>query len=298
MYAMTHAKRFFILVVFAALILAFTVGVVKRFRGDVPGKPTVAILRVQGPILDVRWYIEEVQRLRENDHIKAIVLRIDSPGGAVAPTQELFRELMRLKEIKPVVTSMGTVAASGGYYLSCATDWIICNPGTITGSIGVIMEFTNLRELFDKIGIGTKTIKSGKFKDTGNPSREMTQEEERLLKDMIMDTYDQFVEAVLAGRQVDEDSVRPYFDGRILTGRQAMAIGLVDELGNINDALAKASEMAGLPGIPEEIYEPEQDKPGLIGIMFGRAASEAIGNLAAAVRDSGDERWIQLWRAF
>ena len=295
---MTRAKKIFILVIFAALLLAFTVGAAKRFRPDAPGKATIALLRIQGPILDVRWYMDQVENLKDNDQIRGVVLRIDSPGGAVAPTQELYRELLRLREVKPVVTSMGTVAASGGYYLSCATDWIICNPGTITGSIGVIMEFTNVGVLLEKIGIATKTIKSGKFKDTGNPSREMTAEEERLLMDMIMDTYDQFVEAVLTQRQMDEVSVKPYFDGRILTGRQAMEIGLVDELGNINDALAKASEMAGLSETPEQIYEPEKDKPGLIGILFGRAASEALQSLVQTVRDSGDDRWLQLWRAF
>ncbi len=294
---MNRAKKLFILVVISSLVLAFLAGVFKRFRPGVPGREALALLRIQGPILDVRWYIEEVERLRDNNHIRGVVIRIESPGGAVAPTQELHKELLRLREVKPVVTSMGTVAASGGYYLSCATDWIICSPGTITGSIGVIMEFTNLRELFDKIGIGSKTIKSGKFKDTGNPSREMTPEEERLLKEMIMDTYDQFVEAVLAGRPVEESAVRPYFDGRILTGRQALEIGLVDELGNINDALAKAKEMAGLSGQPR-VYQPERDKPGLIGILFGRAASDAVQSFAGKVRDTGEARWIQLWRAF
>jgi protease-4 len=295
---MKRAKNLFILVFLGALALALVAGAHKRLNRDVPRGETIALLRVQGPILDVQWHIEEVKKLRESGNIRGVVLRIESPGGAIAPTQELFRELVRLKEVKPVVTSMGTVAASGGYYLSCATDWIVCSPGTITGSIGVIMEFTYLGELLEKIGVGTRTIKSGRFKDTGNPSREMTPEEEKLLQELVMDAHAQFVEAVLARRPVEESSVRPYFDGRILTGRQALEIGLVDELGNINDALAKVSEMAGLPELPEEIFEPERERPGLIALLFGRSASKAVVDMAARVRDSADDRWIQLWRAF
>jgi protease-4 len=295
---MTRGQKLFILVVFVAIALAFTMGLSSRFYGHMFGRASIALLRVEGPIIEVDWHIDQVQKLREDVNIKGVVLRIDSPGGAIAPTQELYKELLRLREEKPVVTSMGTVAASGGYYLSCATDWIICNPGTITGSVGVIMEFTNLGEMLQKLGIGTRTIKSGKFKDTGNPTREMTAEEERLLTDMIMDTYDQFVDAVLAGRSVEEGAVKPYFDGRIMTGRQALKLGLVDELGNINDALAKTAEMAGLPQVPDEIYEPQRERPGLIEILFGEVASAAVKSMAGAIRDTADDRWLQLWRAF
>jgi len=263
------------------------------FDGD-----TIALLRVEGPIVDVRWYLEQVHDLQTDDSIKAVVLRVDSPGGAVAPTQELYAELLRLGEEKPVVTSMGTVAASGGYYLSCATDWIVSNPGTLTGSVGVIMEFTNLEDLFGKLGISTRTIKSGKFKDTGNPLRPMTEEEEKLLQDMIMDTYEQFVEAVLKGRPVDEENVRPYLDGRVLTGRQAYGLGLVDQLGNINDAIEKATELAGMTEVPDEIYEPERERPGLISILFGESAVRALVSLSNAVGDQTGDRWLQLWRAF
>jgi protease-4 len=295
---MNRGQKLFIFIVVIAVALTFVLGVSRRFRGDVVGRETIALLRVEGPIIDVRWHMDQVRKIRDEGKVRGVVLRIDSPGGAVAPTQELYKELLRLREVKPVVTSMGTIAASGGYYLSCATDWIISNPGTITGSVGVIMEFTNLGEMLDKLGIGTRTIKSGKFKDTGNPTREMTEEEERLLTDMVMDTYEQFIEAVLSGRPVKEETVRPYFDGRILTGRQALELGLVDELGNINDALDKAADMAGLPEIPDEIYEPKRDRPGLVEILFGEAASITVGKLAGSIRDSTEERWLQLWRVF
>ena len=174
---MKRGHKIFIVIILVLLAVAFFIGRVNRFGPDAFSGDTIALLRVEGPIIDVRWYLDQVRDLMDNDRIKGVVLRIDSPGGAVAPTQELYRELLRLRQAKPVVTSMGTVAASGGYYLSCATDWIVSNPGTITGSVGVIMEFTNLEDLFTKIGIRSRTIKSGKFKDTGNPMRPMTKEE-------------------------------------------------------------------------------------------------------------------------
>jgi len=295
---MKRGHKIFIIITLILLAAAFIVGRTGRYGPDVFDGDTVALLRVEGPIIDVRWYMDQVRDLMEDDGIKGVVLRIDSPGGAVAPTQELYTELLRLRELKPIVTSMGTVAASGGYYLSCATDWIVSNPGTITGSVGVIMEFTNLENLFGKLGVRSRIIKSGKFKDTGNPMRPMTEEEEKLLQAMIMDTYDQFVEAVLKGRPVDEDKVLPYLDGRVLTGRQAHKIGLVDQLGNINDAIEKAAEMAGMTEVPDKIYEPERERPGLFTILFGESAARALVSLSDSVRDQSSDRWLQLWRAF
>ncbi len=293
-----RGHKILLFITIAAVLGVFLAGLAHRYRSDVFNGETIALLRVEGPIIDMRWHVEQVRELMEDDSILAVVLRINSPGGAVAPTQELYTELLRLREKKPVVTAMGTVAASGGYYLSCATDWIVSNPGTITGSVGVIMEFTNLEGLMGKIGITSQTIKSGKFKDTGNPARKMTEEEEQLLTEMILDTYEQFVEAVLAGRPVDEEGIRPYFDGRILTGRQAYALGLVDQLGNINDALAKAAEMAGLPEVPKDIYEPVPERPGLLSFLLGSSLSRALENLTESVNRGTADRSLQLWRAF
>ncbi len=295
---MKRGHKIFIIITLLLLAFAFIIGRTNRYGPDVFAGDTIALLRVEGPIIDVRWYLDQVRDLGEDSGIKGVVLRIDSPGGAVAPTQELYTELLRLGEIKPVVTSMGTVAASGGYYLSCATDWIVSNPGTITGSVGVIMEFTNLEDLFGKLGVRSRIIKSGKFKDTGNPMRPMTEEEEMLLQAMIMDTYDQFLEAVLKGRPVDKDKVLPYLDGRVLTGRQAHELGLVDQLGNINDAIEKATEMAGLTEVPDNIYEPERERPGLFRILFGESAARALVSLSDSVRDRSSDRHLQLWRAF
>jgi protease-4 len=295
---MKRGHKIFLVITLLLLGAAFLIGRSDRFGADRSGDDTIALLRIEGPIIDVRWYLDQVRDLQKDNGIKSVVLRIDSPGGAVAPTQELYTEILALSEVKPVVTSMGTVAASGGYYLSCATDWIVSNPGTITGSVGVIMELANFEELFQKIGVSSRTIKSGKFKDTGNPMRPMTEEEQRLLQDMIMDTYDQFVEAVLNGRPVEEDKVRPYLDGRVLTGRQAHKLGLVDELGNIYRAIEKAAEMAGFEEVPEQIYEPEREKPGVMGFLFGEASARNIASMIHSLRDQGSDRWLQLWRAF
>ena len=295
---MKRGHKIFVTIILVILVAAFIAGRTGWYGPDVFDGSTIALLRVEGPINDVQWYMDQVGDFMKDDAIKGVVLRIDSPGGAVAPTQELYRELLRLGEFKPIVTSMGTVAASGGYYLSCATDWIVSNPGTITGSIGVIMAFTNLEELFQKLGITSRTIKSGRFKDTGNPMRPMTEEEEELLQVMIMDTYDQFLQAVLEGRPVEEEKVRPYFDGRVLTGRQAYELGLVDQLGNINDAIEKAAEMAGFEEVPDRIYEPEREGPGLFTILFGESAARALIRLSDSIGDRSSDRWLQLWRAF
>ncbi len=291
-----------IIVIFSGFIIlaAFTAGILSRIKPGLFTPDSIGLLRVEGVIIDVDWYIEQVHAFRDNESIKGVVLRLDTPGGAIAPTQELYSELLKLKEKKPIVTSMGTIAASGGYYLASASDWIIANPGTITGSIGVIMEFINLEELFGKIGIKSRVIKSGEHKDMGSPFRDLTEEERRLLGDMVMDTHDQFVSAVLEARPVLSDEIRPYMDGRVMTGRQAMKLELVDEMGNLPDALVKAAELAGLPEGPPEVVEPERDEGGLLTLMFGRSAGEAVRSLATQIADigGGQRGYLQLWRAF
>ena len=295
---MKRGHKIFIAIALTLLLVVFILGKFDKYGSDMFNGQTIALLRVEGAIIDVRWYMEQVRYMSEDEGILAVVLRVDTPGGAIAPTQELYSELLKLGEIKPVVTSMGTVAASGGYYLSCATDWIVSNPGTLTGSVGVIMELTNLQALFEKIGIHSRTIKSGKFKDTGNPMRPMTEEEEKLLQEMIMDTYEQFVEAVLDGRPVVEEEIRPYLDGRIFTGRQAYELGLVDQLGNINAAIEKAAEMAGMTEVPDQLYEPVKERPGLFTLLFGESAARALASLSDSISEQSSDRWLQLWRAF
>ncbi len=297
---MSRGTRVLVIVSGVIILAAFMAGIVNRINPELFTPDSIGLLRIEGVIVNVDWYMDQVQSFKENDSVKGVVLRLDTPGGAVAPTQELYTELMKLGEKKPIVTSMGTVAASGGYYLAAASDWIVANPGTITGSIGVIMEFTNMKELFDKIGISTRIIKSGKHKDTGSPFRELTAEEKRLLQDMVMDTHQQFVEAVLSSRPVMKSEIEPYMDGRVMTGRQALKLHLVDEMGNLPDAIDKAAELAGLPDSPPRILEPERQEGGILGYIFGSSSARALKGLIMRLEQiSGAQReFLQLWRAF
>lgn len=218
----------------------------------------IGVLEIIGTISDEQVIIGHIDHFRDNSAVKAIVLRINSPGGAVGPSQEIYHELKKLAQNKPVIVSFGAVAASGGYYLAMAGERIFANPGSITGSIGVVMGFPNYQELLSKVGIKSEVIKSGPYKDLGSAWREMTDEERFLLQEMIKDVHSQFVEVVSAGRSLPVDELIPYVDGRIFTGRQALEIGLVDELGSFNDAVAHAAVRAGLVGEPDLVYPPPE----------------------------------------
>ncbi|MCC6543320.1 MAG: signal peptide peptidase SppA [Nitrospirae bacterium] len=213
----------------------------------------IAVVKIEGVILDSKDIIEELRDYRDNKSVKAILLRIDSPGGAVAPSQEIYTEVLKIRDEgkKKIVTSMGSVAASGGYYIASASDKIVANPGSVTGSIGVILELANVSGLMKKVGVESVVIKSGKFKDVGSLFRTMMPEERDLLQGVIDDTYDQFVEAVSAGRGINKEELRPIADGRVFTGRQAKKLGLVDELGNMQDAIKITADLAGIKGEPD-----------------------------------------------
>ena len=244
------------------------------------GRPThlvprkhVGVVKVEGVILDPTKTIEQLTAFYEDDRIKAIVLRIDSPGGGVGPSQEIHDEVRRINADKPIVVSMGSVAASGGYYIAAPARRIFANPGTLTGSIGVIMEFTNFQELLEKIGLSSQVVKSGKHKDIGSPVRPMTEEDRAILQALIDDVHAQFVESVAAGRKLDPQVVRNLADGRIYTGRQARDLGLVDELGNLDAAVRHAGQLAGIEGKPDVLYPPE-DKPKFIDFLVQEASSQ------------------------
>ncbi|BCA55565.1 putative Peptidase S49, signal peptide peptidase SppA [Nitrospira sp. KM1] len=226
---------------------------------DLSTEDRVALIRVEGVILDSQSTVTELRRFGENPSIKAIVLRIDSPGGGVVPSQEIFDAVQRVrsKNNKAVIASMGTVAASGGYYIAAATDRIIANPGTLTGSIGVIMETANIEGLLKKIGVEGIVVKSGKFKDVGSPLRKMSDEEHALLQSVMDDVHKQFIDAVAAGRALEVTAVQALADGRIFTGRQAKDAKLVDELGNLDDAIQLAADLAGIEGEPK-VVEPRR----------------------------------------
>jgi protease-4 len=226
---------------------------------DLSGEDRIALIRVEGVILDAQQTVGDLKKFGDSPSVKAIVLRIDSPGGGVVPSQEIHDAVMRVrnKQNKAVVASMGTVAASGGYYIAAATDRIMANPGTLTGSIGVIMELANLEGLLKKIGVENVVVKSGRHKDIGSPFRKMSDEDRRILQSVMDDVHTQFIEAVAEGRSLDVSDVQPLADGRIFTGRQAKEIKLVDELGNLDDAIRLAADLAGIEGEPK-VVEPRK----------------------------------------
>ena len=220
----------------------------------------IAVVKIEGVILDSKDIIEELREHRENKSVKAILLRIDSPGGAVAPSQEIYTEVLKIRDEgkKKIVTSMGSVAASGGYYIASASDRIVANPGSVTGSIGVILELANVSGLMKKVGVESVVIKSGKFKDVGSLFRTMTSEERDLLQGVIDDTYDQFVDAVAVGRGINKEDLLPIADGRVFTGRQAKKLGLVDDLGSMQDAIKITANIAGIKGEPDIIQKKKK----------------------------------------
>ena len=226
---------------------------------DLSTEDRIALIRIEGVIVDSQATVGELKKFGENPSIKAIVLRIDTPGGGVVPSQEIYDAVKRVrnKSNKAVIASMGSVAASGGYYIAAATDRIVANPGTLTGSIGVIMETANLEGLLQKIGVEGVIIKSGKYKDVGSPLRKMSAEERGLLQAVMDDVHKQFIEAVAEGRAMELRAAQVLADGRIFTGRQAKEAKLVDELGDLEDAIQLAAEVVGIEGEPK-VVEPRR----------------------------------------
>ncbi len=220
--------------------------VASHFELKGSSKATVGVLVVENEILGSVWATDVINKFKEDDNIKSVVVRINSPGGAVAPCQEIYNSLKTLG--KPVVVSMGSVAASGGLYIAAAGDHIMANPGTITGSIGVIMQSVEVSGTMEKLGLKSQTIKSGQFKDMGSPFREMRSDERALLEAMVLDVYEQFLADLVKGRPaMDPGELRKLADGRIYNGSEAHKLGLVDELGGFEEALKKAAQLGGLP---------------------------------------------------
>jgi len=218
----------------------------------------VAVLRVEDVILDDQTYLDSITAIKNDSQIKAVVLRIESPGGAVGPSQELYSELKQLGEEKPVVASIGNVGASGGYYIACAAEKIYANPGSITGSIGVVAQFVSYEKLLQWAMVDVEVIKSGEFKDIGSPFREMTDADRQYIQELIDNVYTQFKDAVGESRGLDAAQMDKVAEGKIYTGAQARELGLVDELGTINDAVDYVSESVGITGKPNLVYYPKK----------------------------------------
>lgn len=254
----------------------FSVLVIASFLGRPTAFPVgekIAVVEVQGVIATSRDLMETIIDFRDDESVKALVLRINSPGGAVGPAQEVYEEVKKTAKVKPVVVSMGAVAASGGYYVAVPAQRILANPGTITGSIGVIMQFTNFEELLGKIGLKSEVVKSGGLKDIGSATRPMTEQDRKVLQSLIDDVHQQFMTAIAEGRKMDLKKVKALADGRIFTGRQALEAGLVDELGNLHDAIAIAGKLGGIEGRPQVVY-PAQSKPGLLNYLLEEGTSQ------------------------
>jgi protease-4 len=282
---MKHVLLFVGIAVFLMVLFTFSVFVAYLLHGDRQSfllGEGVGIVEVKGMITDSKDTIKQLHDFKENEKIKAVVLRIDSPGGIVGPTQEIYEEVGKLTAKKKVVVSMGSVAASGGYYIAAPANMIFANPGTLTGSIGVLMELANIEGLLGKIGLKSYVLKSGKFKDTGSPVRKMTKEDKAVLQSVVDSMYGQFVKAVATGRRIPVDEVRRLADGRVYSGEQALRLKLVDRLGNLQDAVAEAAKLAGIKGEPEIIYPPEKKKS-LLGLLM----EESVGRLADKVREKG-----------
>lgn len=238
----------------------------------IPLGSRIALIRIEGPILDSRNIVEEIKEHTKDHSIKAIILRIDSPGGAVAPSQEIYEEVRKAAAAKKVVVSMGSIAASGGYYIAAPADMIIANPGTLTGSIGVIMEIPNIEGLMSKIGITTEVIKSGKHKDLASAFRKMGAEEREILQGVMDNVHEQFIRAVAAGRKLKIEDVRLIADGRIFSGEQAKTQKLVDELGTLEDTVKKTAELVGISGEPDLVEKKE--KTSIIELLKSRFPKE------------------------
>lgn len=237
----------------------------------------VAVIDITGVISRTQTVIDQIHQYRDDQTVKAIVLRINSPGGSVAPVQEIYSELKKLE--KPIVASMGGTAASGGYYIAAIADEILANPGTLTGSIGVIMQFTKLKGLYEKIGLEQQVVKSGKFKDTGSPVRDLTDAERELLQTTLDDVHNQFIDAIFEGRQeqLTREEIVALADGRIFSGQQALEHKLVDQLGNLPDAIDRAGELGGIEGKPKVVRTKR--KTSMLERMLGRTGKENLDKL-------------------
>jgi protease-4 len=246
----------------------------------------IGVVPVEGMISDSLEITEKIDEFGKDSSIVAVVVRIDSPGGGVAASQEIYDAVVALKKKKKVVVSMGSVAASGGLLIACAGDKIVANPGTITGSISAIMQFANVEELLKKVGVKSSVVKSGQYKDIGSPMREMTPEERILIQELIDDIYNQFIDVIVRDRKMTREQVVAIGDGRVFTGRKAKEYGLVDQLGNMAVAARLASELAGKDGKYDLVY-PRKKHSSVFDYMFESAANQLSRSLTEKA-----EKWV------
>jgi len=260
-----------ILIGIIALIVIFYIISVLRYESQ----PKVGLIRIDGTITDYLDTVSIISQATKNESIKAVVIDIDSPGGAVGASQEIYRAIEKLREKKPVVVSMGNVAASGGYYISAPANVIYANPGTITGSIGVIIQHVDVSEILNKFGVKVNTIKSGANKDILYPTKPLLPEQKALLEKTVMGVYDQFLDAIVRYRPIKKDVLKSYADGRVFSGNEAKALGLVDKIGNIQDAISEAKKLGKLEE-DAPVIELKPKKPLLDELMNSKFGMEKV----------------------
>ncbi len=290
---MLTSKPIYVITILLSVVLLFcsSIFIVNIFTTNNStffDEDSIAIVEVKGMIIDSGDTIKQLHYAKDENSIKAVVLRIDTPGGVVGPTQEIYEEIIKLKKIKPIVVSMGSVAASGGYYIAAPATIIYANPGTITGSIGVLMKIANFQKLLDMVGINSMVLKSGEYKDTGSPFRPLTKADKKILQGIIGSMYGQFVIAVAEGRNIPIKKVREIADGRIFTGEQAKELKLVDKLGNLQDAIDEAAKIVGIKHKPKIVYPPQPDKSFISFFMEG--FSESLVK-SIKTKSAGEERF-------
>ena len=239
----------------------------------------VGVVEIKGLLTDSHTAIKQLDRYRDDDSIKAIVLRINSPGGAVGPSQEILREVEKVRTKKKIVASLGTVAASGGYYIASGANLIMANRGTATGSIGVIMQFTNVEGLSKKLGLDFFNLKSGRYKDVGSPFRSMSPEDKAYLQGFLDNIYQQFVSDVAHNRKIPLARLKTLAEGRIYTGEEAQQVGLVDEFGNLPDAIERAGRLGGIKGKVKAVYA-EKEGFSLLRLLLGQETEESLSKLS------------------
>ena len=251
----------------------------------------IAIVNIHGMLMDSRDIVKQLSDYRHNPQVRGVIIRIDSPGGAVAPAQEIYSEILKLRaNHKTVYASMGTVAASGGYYIACAANYVLANPGTLTGSISAVMALNNIEELTKKVGVKPNIIKSGKFKDLGSPLRAMTPEEHILLQSVVNDVHEQFVQAIAKGRGLPLSEINRIADGRIMTGQQALKLNLIDEVGGLEKTIELLAKKIGVVGKPK-VIEQKEKIPFLSWLLQGRLSNR----LAETFIPSPQPRLQYLW---
>ena len=237
--------------------------------------PKIGVIQISGTITWPEPYLKAIKEFKEDKEVRAVIVRIDSPGGAVGASQEIYQDLKLLDQEKPVVASLCSVAASGGYYAALGARRIIADPGTVTGSIGVVMQLPNLGPLLKKIGVKTTVVKSGRYKDIGSITREMSDDERQLMQEVLDDVHMQFIEAVAKSRKLPMEKVTSIADGRVFTGRQALEHGLIDQLGNLSVAVTEATRLAGIKEKPYLVY-PKKDKMTIIKELLEEGGAKSI----------------------